>query len=213
MNRFVCWFVKITAYPAQLAVFRTKIHYKNKSAQGRHIKGGAVVISNHTSVYDFASLMFTFFSRNLRCLMAEVLFRKNPLFGWFLKALGGIEIERDIYNFSFVSESCDILSKGGVVEIFPEARLPLKGEKRPLPFKPSAAYIAMLSGAPVIPVYITGNYFCKKRNHVMIGERIYPSEIVDPELSERENIEKLTGHFRNTIMELQNELEKEIGKG
>lgn len=213
MSRFVCWFVKITAWLPQLVVFRTKIHYKNKSAQGRSIKGAAIVISNHTSVYDFAALMFTFYMRNLRCLMAEVLFNKNPLFGWFLKALGGIRIERDIYNFSFVSKSCDILSKGGVVEIFPEARLPLKGESRPLPFKPSAAYIALLSGAPVIPVYTTGSYFCKARNHIMIGERIDTSEIIDPKLSERENIERLTEHFRNTIMELQNELEKEIGKG
>lgn len=213
MSRFVCWFVKITAYLPQLAVFRTKIHYKNKSAQGRKIKGAAIVISNHTSVYDFAALMFTFYMRNLRCLMAEVLFGKNPLLGWFLKALGGIKIERDIYNFSFVSKSCDILGKGGVVEIFPESRLPLKGENRPLPFKPSAAYIALLSGAPVIPVYTTGGYFCKARNHIMIGERIDPSEIIDPKLSERENIERLTEHFRNTIMELQNELEKEIGKG
>lgn len=210
MNRIICWFVKITGFLPQLLCFRTKIHYRNKSAQSRKIEGAAIIVSNHTSVFDYAVLMYVFPMRNIRCLMAEVLFKKNKLFAWFLRMLGGIKIDRDVYNFSFVSESCSVLEKGGVVEVFPEARLPLAGESRPLPFKPSAAYIAMLSGAPVIPVYTNGSYFNKKRAHVMIGEKIYPSDIISPKLSERENIGRITEYLRNAVMELGNELEKEI---
>ncbi len=212
MNRFLCAFVKITAFPAQWLCFRTKIHYKNKAVQGRKIKGSAIIVSNHTSVYDFAIWMFVFFGRTLRCLMAEILFRKNKFLTWFLRGLGGIEIDRDIFSFGFVKESCDVLERGGVVEVFPEARLPLPGEERPLPFKPSAAYIAIRSGAPLIPVCTNGSYFSKKRCHVIIGEPIDPAVIVDPKLSETENIEKLTQHLRNTIMELEHEL-REKTKG
>jgi len=210
MNRFVCWFVKITGWLFQFACFRTKIHYKNKKAQGRKIKGAAVLVSNHTSVFDYALWMFVFPMRNLRCLMAELLFRKNPVLGWFLKKLGGIKADRNAFQFGFVSEAVDILKKGGVVEIFPEARLPRPGEKTPIAFKPSAAYIAILSGAPIIPVYTNGSYFKKQRAHVMIGEKIEPSEFINPELSEKENIENLTCHLRKVIMELGNELEKEV---
>ncbi len=74
MNLFNA-FVRVTAYPVQLPVFRTKIYYENKNSQGRHIKGAAIVISNHTSVWDYAVWMFVFFSRTLRAQMAEVLFQ------------------------------------------------------------------------------------------------------------------------------------------
>ena len=210
MSRFVCWFVKITSYLVQLVCFRTKVYYKDKERQGRKIKGAAIIVSNHTSVMDFALWMFVFFSRTLRCLMAEVLFRKNPFMTWFLKKLGGIRIERNDFNFGFVEETKEILQKGGVVEVFPESRLPLPGEKRPLPFKPSAAYIAIESGAPIIPVYTNGNYFTLKRARVMIGTPIDPSEFVNPELTQKENIEKLTEYLHNVIMELGNELEKKV---
>ncbi len=210
MNRFVCAFVKITALPVQFFCFRTKVHYHNKKSQSRKIKGSAIVISNHRSVYDFAVLMFVFFGRNLSCLMAEVLFTKNKLLAWFLSALGGIRVERSSHSFNFISKCCDILEKGGVVEIYPESRLPLPNEERPLPFAPSAAYIALRSGVPVIPVYTNGSYFNRKRCHVIIGEKIYPSALADPTLSEGENIEKITEYIRNAVMELGNELEKQL---
>ena len=122
-------FVKITAYPVQKAVFRTKVCYDDKRAQSRRIKGSAVIVSNHTSVWDYAVWLFVFFFRTLRAQMAEVLFEKKPL-GLFLKMMGGVRVDRNSFDFGFVSRSQAILEKGGVVEIFPESRLPLKGEAR-----------------------------------------------------------------------------------
>ena len=210
MNRAVCVFVKITGWLAQFVCFRTKIHYKNKKAQGRKIKGAAVLVSNHTSVFDYAVWMFVFPMRNLRCLMAELLFRKNPFLRWLLTKLGGIKADRNSHQFGFVNEAKDVLEKGGVVEIFPEARLLRPGEAGPLPFKPSAAYIAILTGAPIIPVYTNGSYFKFKRAHVMIGEKIETKDFINPNLSEKENIENLTSHMREVIMELGNELKEKV---
>ena len=211
MSKFLCWFVKITGALPQFILFRTKVHYRNKKAQSRKINGPAIVASNHTSIYDFAVMMFVFWRSTMRCLVAEVIYNKNKFTNWLLKGLGVIKIERKAFDFKFVDEAVKILEQGGIVEIYPEARLPLPNEKRPLPFKPSAAYIAMLSGAPIIPVYTNGSYFnFKKRAHVMIGEKIDTNSLIDPTLSEKENIEKITEHLRNVIMELGNELEKEI---
>lgn len=211
MSKFLCWFVKITGALPQMILFRTKVHYRNKKAQGRKIDGPAVVVSNHTSIYDFVALMFVFWCNTLRCLVAEVIYQKNKFTKWLVSGLGSIKIERKAFDFKFVDEAVKILEQGGIVEIYPEARLPLKGEERPLPFKPSAAYIAMLSGAPIIPVYTNGSYFnLKKRAHVMIGEKIDTNSLIDTNLSEKENIEKITEHLRNVIMELGNELEQKI---
>ena len=145
-GRFMNGFTKITGWPAAALIFRTKTYYEDKDVQSRRIKGPAIVVSNHTSLYDFAVLLFVFFSRTVRYQMAEVLFHKKGPLPRFLRALGGIFVDRDGHNFSFIEETEETLIKGGVVGIFPESRLPKKGEERPLPFKPSAAYTALHTG-------------------------------------------------------------------
>lgn len=212
MNKIFQAFVKITAWPIQFICFRTKIHYEDKLIQSRKIKGPAIIVSNHTSVYDFAVMLFVFPFRFLRYLMAEILFKRKFL-GWFLNMMGGIKVDRENYNFTFINKSLDILEKGGVVGIFPEGRLPVKGEKRPIPFKPSAAYLAFLSEVKIIPVYTNGSYFSKKRAHIIIGKTIDVKEIIDEKFSEKENIERINNILRERIIELQNELEIRISKG
>ena len=204
-------FVKITAYPVQLPVFRTKVYYEDKKVQSRRIRGAAILISNHTSVWDYAVWLFVFFFRTLRAQMAEVLFEKKPL-GLFLKMMGGVCVDRNSFDFGFVSRSQAILEKGGVVEIFPESRLPLKGEARPLPFKPSAAYLGLLSGAPMIPVYTNGAYFSKKRARVIIGKPLYARELADDSLSEKENLERISAILREKIISLEKQLYEQTNK-
>ena len=204
-------FVKITAYPVQLFCFRTKVYYEDKSVQSRKIRGKAVIISNHTSIFDYAVYLFVFFSRTLRVQMAEVLFNKKPL-GLFLRMLGGIYVNRDTYSFGFVSKSIDILNSSGVVGIFPESRLPLKGEPRPLEFKTSAAFIALSADAPVIPVFTNGSYFNRKRARVIIGKPVILSDYTDPRLSEKENLQNATKALRDKIIELERLLNEKQSK-
>lgn len=208
MTAFFNWFVKLTSWIAQRIVFRIKVYYEDDTAS-RKIRGKAIVISNHCSVYDFAAMMFVFFQRTLRCVMSEILFRKNIIFTLFLKAIGGIRADRESYDFSFVARCKKILSRGGVVEIYPEGRLPRPGEERPLPFKPSTVYLALESGAPIIPVYTNGKYFCKERTRVIVGKPICVESLYDATLSEKENIANINAHLRKKIIELGNELNRQ----
>lgn len=212
MYGFVQSFTKITAWPVQAVCFRTKVHYEDKRVQGRKIKGAAIIVSNHTSVYDFAIMLFTFPFRTLRYLMAEVLFKRKGL-AKFLRAMGGVMVDRDAYDFAFLEKLREILEKKGVVGIFPEGRLPREGEERPLPFAPSAAYLALMSGAPIIPVYTNGSYMKKKRAHVIIGKPIDAQSLVDDNLSEKENIERVNVYLRQRIVELRDELQRQCDKG
>lgn len=75
--RFWNAFVKITGWLVQALCFRTEVLYEDPSAQGRRVKGAAIIISNHTSVYDLPLYMFVFFSRTLRFQIAELQLRKN----------------------------------------------------------------------------------------------------------------------------------------
>ena len=207
MVKFWNWFTKITGWPVQKIVFRTHVYYEDRETQDRRISGPAIVVCNHSSIWDFAALMFVFWSRTIRYQMAEVLFEKK-LLGMFLRMLGGIRVDRTTHDFSFVNKSNEILQKGGVVGVFPESRLPKPDEERPLPFKPSAAYLALTANVPVIPVYSNGIYFNKKHASVIIGKPVNVYDFVDESLSEKENIDNVTKAMRERIIELGEELEK-----
>lgn len=200
---FFNWFAKITGWPIQFFCFHTKIYYENKEIQSRRIRGKAILIVNHTSVFDYPVAMFVFFTRTLRVQMSELVMKK-PVLGKLLRLLGGIYVDRFSHDMGFMRKSQDILEKDGVVGIWPEGRIPRKGEPTPLEFKSGAAFLALSADAPIIPLYTDGSYFhFGKRARVIIGTPIYPSDVADENLSDKENIENLTRAMREKIIFLE----------
>ncbi len=212
MIAFFNWFTKITAYLVQKLCFRTKIYYEDKSVQDRRIHGAAIIISNHTSVFDYAVMLFVFPWRTLRYQMAEVLFRRRPGLGLFLRQMGGIYVDRDARNFDFLRVSENILKKGGVVGVFPESRLPKEDEERPLPFKSSVAYLALTAGVKIIPVYTNGSYFQKKRARVIIGTPIDAESLLDPAADDKTNVCIVAEKLRERIILLGELLDEKTNK-
>lgn len=203
MIAFFNAFTKVTGWPVQKLCFRTKIYYEDKSVQSRRIKGPAIIVSNHTSVFDYAVILFVFFSRTLRYQMAEVLF-KNKLLAMFLRMMGGIFIDRNAHDYRFIEKSGRILEKGGVVGIFPEGRLPVKDkdETIPLKFLPGAAELALEMQVPIIPVYTNGSYFCRDRARVIIGAPVDIADLADEKEDYKEKLESISQSLRERVVEL-----------
>ena len=201
------WFVKITGWIPQLFVFRIKVYYEDKTASKR-IKGKAIIISHHNYLMDFALLLFVFWRRTLRCAVAEIMYQKNVFMTCLLKLLGCIKVDRNTHDFTFLDKCKKVLDKGGVVEIFPEGRLPDKEDERPLPFNTGYVHLALESGAPIIPVYNNAKHFSRERDKIIIGKPINVSELYDTSLSKKENITKINDIIRSKIIELSKELEK-----
>lgn len=209
MIRFLFqWFVKITGWLPQLLIFRIKVYYEDKKVQNKRIRGSAILVSNHHCLMDYAVNMYVFWRRTLRCAVAEIIYAKTIFFAALLHLLGAVKVERDAHDFSFLGKMSQIIKRGGVVEIFPEARLPLPGEERPLEFKPSYVYLALETGAPIIPVYSNGKAFSKKRARVMIGKPILVADLYDEALTEKENIAAINTYIRSKIIELGKQLEE-----
>ncbi|MBQ4570425.1 MAG: 1-acyl-sn-glycerol-3-phosphate acyltransferase [Bacilli bacterium] len=202
MSKLVLWFVKITGFIPQLFYFRKKVYYVNKKESNRRLKGSAIIVSNHKRLFDFVLYMYLFLNRDIYTVIGEVMFNKGKLFGWFLKCIGGIKVERDAYDFGFLSKCINLLNKGRVVEIFPEGRLPLKEETTLLEFKPSFVYLALESGAPIIPLYTNGSYGKKTRTKVIIGEKIYAQDLYDSKKSDKENIDYICNYVKSYINNL-----------
>lgn len=155
---------------------------------------------------DYCLYIFVFWTRTLRVQAAEVLWTR-PFLGLLLKQLGAIYVNRNTKDFGFTQKSLRLLKQGWVVHIYPEARLPKEGEETPLPFVPSAAFIALMSGAPIIPVVTNGSYFnLKKRAHVLIGTPIYAADLCDESLSDHDNIQHVTEKLREHIAKLEEQL-------
>lgn len=203
INLFV-GFVKVTGIIPLLIFFKPKIHKINK--KNCKLPKCCILVSNHKSLLDFPLYLTVFPFRTIHFLMAEVLYNKSSFFAWFLNSLGGIRVDRDDKNFSFVSDSIEILDNKGTLGIFPEARLPVNG--KPWPFTVSTAFIATHADAPIMPVYTDGNYGITKRANVVIGEPFFLKDLAKEDLNEQEQLQHLTDALEKKVYELKAFLEK-----
>lgn len=203
------WFIKITGCILQMIIFRIKVFYEDRSVQDRRIRGSAIVVSNHNSLMDFGVTLFVFWRRTLRCVVAELMYEKNAFMSFFLKAAGCVKVDRNNHDVSFVERCTKILDKGGVVEVYPESRLPTKDDVGLMEFKPSTVYLALESGAPIIPIYNSGRYFGKEPIRVIIGKPLYLRDLYDDNKSQKENIDNINEFLRGKIIELGKELERQ----
>lgn len=206
-------FSKITGYIPFWIFLRQKVFYIDKKKQGRHIKGGALVVSNHLSLWDFVTYMVLFASRTIRVVMAEVLFNGNKMVRWLAYQLGGIYLNRDNFSMESMKEILNTVNDGGVVVLFPQGRLPVDGCK--FPFLPGVAMMAAKIDAPIIPTYTDGNYLnIKKRNHVIIGEPIYLHEHFDIKNKRptKEQLTEITAFLEAKVDGLGEELHRRLEK-
>ena len=212
MNRFIIWFVKITGFLPALVFFKRKTFFENRKQQSRKLKGPVIIAANHTAMWDFVLLLFTFFGRNCHFLAAEVVYKSGKLMPWFLKVLGAIKVDRNSGDVSFLAESIDTLKKGGSVIVFPESRLIKGGDREE--FKPSVVYMALQSGAPVIPVWFEGKYRFFKRAKLMIGEKIYLRQYYDGMNPPPEKAKEIAGMLREKIygFEKQVKIREKVGQ-
>lgn len=201
---FFVGFVKVTGVIPAWLFFKPKVHKVSKECKA--LPKPCILVSNHKSLMDFVLYLLVFPFRTIRFLMAEVLFNKGKLFSWFLYALGGIRVDRDDHDFSFVSDSLEVLDNGGTLGIFPESRLPVNG--KPWPFTVSTAFIATHTDAKLVPVYTDGNYGLTKRANVVIGEPFYLTDFTKDGLSEQEQLQHLTEILEQKVYDLKTELEK-----
>jgi len=201
LNKPFLFFTKITGFLPAKVFFRWKVYYEDKTVQGKKIPKGAILMSNHKSLWDFVLHMMVFFRAPLHFQIAEVIYNKGPFMAWLMNSLGSIKVDRFAYDFSFIEESLDLLKKGERLGIFPEGQLPRGGKMSR--FTPSCALIALKSGADIIPVYTDGKYGKAAPCHVMIGKPIRLREIVDTEEPTREELSRCNDFLVQRILELE----------
>jgi 1-acyl-sn-glycerol-3-phosphate acyltransferase len=201
MNKFVLWFTKITAYFPFVFRFRRKIYFLNKRYPWPK---KAIVISNHTSVYDYAVCLFLFFTKNLYFVAGENLFQKKTL-SRFITHLGALKTDRQVLDMSYMKEATNILFKNNYLLIFPEGKL--NPENQDLPYYDSYIRLSLTTDTPIIPLYTIGDN-SKVKSSVIVGEPVKLEPLWNYSLSEGSNIENINQYFKSTILSLKSTLDE-----
>jgi cytidylate kinase len=138
--------------PLAVALFRG---YWRLEARGRErvpTRGPLILVSNHSSVID-PPLIGAAAPRRLTFLAKAELFR-IPVFGPFIRALGAHPLRREGSDPSALRTALRLVGEGQALLVFPEGTRGPEGVLRAA--KSGAGMLAVSSGAPVVPVWISG---------------------------------------------------------
>lgn len=163
-------------------------------------EGSVVFCGNHRSYLDPVLIILT----SGRCMrfMAKEELKKNPLFRLLCYAFDVIYVKRDAKDIGPLKEALKTLKNGDCIGIFPEGtRNGL--EKNNGELKDGAAYLALKTGAKMLPIGIVGKAKPFHRNTIYYGKPIDVTEYQtkDKDL-EKDNKEKVTQILKEEIIKL-----------
>jgi 1-acyl-sn-glycerol-3-phosphate acyltransferase len=124
--------------------------------------GPCILTPNHESIFD-AFILAVVTTRPIHYMTKAELFRFRPV-GALLRSLGTFPVERGSGDRAAMSEAARLLDDGAVLGVFPQ------GTSRQLErtWQRGAARLALVTGAPLIPVRMTGTRAWPLRTRVRI---------------------------------------------
>lgn len=118
--------------------------------------GGVILAANHISHVDpiaLADYVVYGTGRIARFLAKSTLFKSSNPVGWVMNGAGQIPVQRHTADASLaLKDAVDALHRGECICIYPEGTVTRDPQKWPMQGKTGVARLALLSGAPVIPI-------------------------------------------------------------
>ena len=134
------------------AVLRLLTRYEVHGLEFVPIQGPLVLVSNHISWMDPPTLG-GLLPRKIRFMAKEDLF-KTPVVGWVVAAYEAFPVRRGEADRQALRTAIKLLDQGQVIGMFPEGTRSKAGQIQP--GHAGAALVALRSGAPVLPIALTG---------------------------------------------------------
>lgn len=178
----------------------SKIVYRYKVYGKENIpKNGAVLFcGNHTSYFDGPLIIIS--SPRLMRFMAKEELKCNLLFRYLCYAYDAIFVKRDSKDIGPLKEALKELKDGGAIGIFPEGtRNGL--EKNDGKMKNGAAYMALKTGAKIIPIGINGEAKPFHQVTITYGKPIDFTKLLEGK-NAKEVEEEATEILKNEIVKL-----------
>ena len=125
-------------------------------------EGPVILAGNHASFLD-PPMIGSAVRRPINYLARESLFR-FPVFGWYLKALNSVPVDRDGQGAKGLKMILDRLMKGGGIILFPEGTRTSDGNLQPA--RSGIGLTVIKSDAPVVPVRVFGTFIAWNRKQL-----------------------------------------------
>jgi len=167
MSWILYYFGLLNGIFALLLFFKTKVYYEDGNRHNLRIKSGTIIISNHRSFLDPLVIAIKFFFNKLHFIIADYYKGKYKAGKFMMKTLGGILVDIEGQSLDFIEKSRKIISKNGVILMFPEGGF--KHTYEPQKFSAGYVMLAVKTGARILPIVNDFNYGLFKRVHLMIG--------------------------------------------
>jgi 1-acyl-sn-glycerol-3-phosphate acyltransferase len=152
--------------------------------------GPVILAGNHVSNVDPFLIAFGLPVRRPAHFMAKAEMFESAIGGWFFRGVHQFPVNRGKADRGAIREAASILKANGVVGIFPEGTRRRAGKEPEV--QQGAAFIALMTGAPVVPVgsigaELLGGGVLPKRGPIVsvFGEPVDPAAFADLPKSER----------------------------
>ena len=179
-------------------VFRTVYRMKVVGTENIPKEGALIFCGNHKTYLDPPAITVT--NGRKMSFMAKEQLKENWLFAFLCWAFEAIYVKRDSRDIGPLKQALTILKSGDCLGIFPEGtRNGL--EKNNGAVKNGAAYLALKTGAKIVPVGIVGNGKPFTKNAVIYGEPLDFSKYKDQK-ADKELEEKVSAELMSKILEL-----------
>ncbi len=118
--------------------------------------GGLIIAANHLSHLDPPAVGIS--SPRRAKFVAKYELWKSPFLKWYFRTIGVIPIKRGGGGSSTLSVAAEAIKNGDIVVFFPEGTRSRTGF--PGSARTGIIILAAMTGAPVLPVRISGTYDC-----------------------------------------------------
>jgi 1-acyl-sn-glycerol-3-phosphate acyltransferase len=138
--------------PIAVALMRLYFRVEARGAEHVPAAGPVLLVANHSSVLDPPLIGGA--TRRKLCFLAKAELFGVPLFGALIRRLNARPVRRDGSDPRALKDALKVLEAGEALLVFPEGTRGPEGVLRDA--KPGAGMLAVMSGAVVVPVYISG---------------------------------------------------------
>lgn len=156
------FFQFLLALPIRM-LFPTKIIGKENIP-----KGACILSSNHTSNLD--AVIFAVKTWEKKYYLAKKELFKNKLFGFFLKKLGAVKIDRQSNDVLAIKNCLKLLKDNKKLFIFPEGTRVHNENMELGEIKQGVAMFAIKAKVPIVPIFILRQPKLFRRNKIFIGK-------------------------------------------
>lgn len=190
-------FVSGVIYSYCKIVYRMKIIGKENIPQ----EGALLFCGNHKTYLDPPLIVVT--AGRKMSFMAKEELSKNPLMRFLCLIYDGIWVKRDSKDIVSLKTALKVLKSGGCIGIFPEGTR--NGmEKNDGKMKNGAAYMALKTGAQIVPIGIQGTAKPFSKNAIIYGKPIDCRKYIDEKV-DKDAENKVTEDLKEQIIMLTNQ--------